>query len=309
MNTFTTNDGTQIYYKDWGGGQPIVLSHGWPLSSDSWESQMLFLAEQGYRCIAHDRRGHGRSSQPWHGNDMDTYADDLAQLIEKLDLHDIVLMGFSTGGGEITRYIGRHGTNRVTEGGARQCCAAADAANARQSRRPADEGVRRRPRGFAPESLAVLTRISPPARSSASTGRGEEIARPHRFLLAAGHDGGAQNAYDCIKAFSETDFREDLKKFDVPTLIIHGDDDQIVPIIAAARIGQAREECDAQGLPRRTARHHGYAQGPTERGPLRIHSIIIVIQRIAGLHCLNCDRSTNRGSRPCASRKRTTFKR
>ena len=113
MTTFTTNDGTQIYYKDWGDGQPIVCSHGWPLSSDSWESQMLFLAEQGYRCIAHDRRGHGRSSQPWHGNDMDTYADDLAQLIEKLDLHDIVLMGFSTGGGEITRYIGRHGTNRV----------------------------------------------------------------------------------------------------------------------------------------------------------------------------------------------------
>ena len=234
MNTFTTNDGTQIYYKDWGDGQPIVLSHGWPLSSDSWESQMLFLAEQGYRCIAHDRRGHGRSSQPWHGNDMDTYADDLAQLIEKLDLHDIVLMGFSTGGGEITRYIGRHGTNRVKK------AVLVSAVPPLMLQTPDN------PHGLPMKvfddvraaSLKNRSQFYQDLAAGMFFGFNRPGAQKSQGLIDSfwlqGMMAGHKNAYDCIKAFSETDFREDLKKFDVPTLIIHGDDDQIVPIIAAA---------------------------------------------------------------------------
>ena len=234
MSTITTQDGAQIFYKDWGTGPAIVFSHGWPLSADSWESQMLFLAGHGYRCIAHDRRGHGRSTQTWQGNDMDTYADDLAQLIETLDLKDVVLVGFSAGGGEVARYIGRHGTSRV----ARVALIAAVV--------PLMLKTAANPDGMALEQFdairtASLADRSPVYRDLAS-GPFFNANRPgvkvsqgmidsfwHQGIMA-GHKG----TYDCIKAFSETDFTEDLKKFDIPTLIIHGDDDQIVPIAASA---------------------------------------------------------------------------
>ena len=234
MGTITTKDGTQIYYKDWGTGQPVVFSHGWPLSSDSWEAQMLFLAASGYRCIAHDRRGHGRSSQPWNGNDMNTYADDLSQLIETLDLKNAVLVGFSAGGGEVARYIGRHGTKRV----ARAALIAAvpplmlkTAAN--PGGLPLEKFDEIRKGSIADRSQLYLDIASGPffgANRPGSKASQGMVASFWRQGMQAGH----KNTFDCIKAFSETDFTEDLKKFDVPTLIIHGDDDQIVPIGAAA---------------------------------------------------------------------------
>lgn len=234
MSTITTKDGTQIYYKDWGAGQPVVFSHGWPLSSDSWESQMLFLATRGYRCIAHDRRGHGRSSQPWNGNDMDTYADDLAELIEFLDLQSAVLIGFSAGGGEVTRYIGRHGTQRIAK-------AALIAAVP-----PLMLKTKNKPGGLPLEkfdeirngTLADRSQLYKDIASGPFFGANRPGAKVTQGMIDSfwlqGMHAGHKNTYDCIKAFSETDFTEDLKKFDVPTLIIHGDDDQIVPIEAAA---------------------------------------------------------------------------
>lgn len=234
MSTFTTQDGTQIYYKDWDSGQPIVFSHGWPLNSDSWEAQMLFLANHGFRVIAHDRRGHGRSSQPWSGNEMDTYADDLAALIDHLDLHDVALFGFSTGGGEVARYMGRHGTARVAKAG---LISAVPPLMLKTENNPDGlpievfEGLRAgsindRAQLYQDLASGPFFGFNRPG-ATVSQGRID-------WFWFQGMQARHKNTFDCIKAFSETDFTEDLKKFDVPTLIIHGDDDQIVPIGAAA---------------------------------------------------------------------------
>ena len=235
MGTITTADGTTIYYKDWGKGAPVVLSHGWPLSSDSWEAQAFHLASNGFRVITHDRRGHGRSSQPWHGNDMDTYADDLAQLIEALDLKGVSLFGFSTGGGEIARYIGRHGTRRVAKAG---LIAAVPPQMVKSETNPGGlplsvfDGIRA-------GSLADRSQLYRDIASGPFFGFNRPGAKVSQGMIESfwlqGMQAGHKNTYDCIKAFSETDFTEDLKKFDVPTLIVHGDDDQIVPIDAAGR--------------------------------------------------------------------------
>jgi non-heme chloroperoxidase len=234
MSFITTKDGTQIYYKDWGKGRAVVLSHGWPLNGDAWESQMLFLVSQGYRTIAHDRRGHGRSSQPSEGNEMDTYADDLATLIETLDLHDATLVGHSTGGGEVTRYIGRHGTKRVAK------------AVLVSAVLPLMLETKNNPGGLPLEtfdglrssSIADRSQFYQDLASGPFYGANRPGAKVSQGMMDAfwrqGMQSGHKNAYECIKAFSETDFTEDLKKFDIPTLILHGSDDQIVPIGAAA---------------------------------------------------------------------------
>jgi non-heme chloroperoxidase len=234
MSTITTQDGTQIYYKDWGAGQPVVFSHGWPLSSDSWEAQMLFLAVNGYRCIAHDRRGHGRSSQPWNGNEMDTYADDLAALIDTLELKDAVLIGFSAGGGEVARYIGRHGTQRLAKAA---LIAAVPPLMLKTAANPGGLPMEKfdeiRQGALADRSQLYQDIASGPFFGANRPGAKVSKGMIDSFWLQ-GMQAGHKNTFDCIKAFSETDFTEDLKKFDLPTLIIHGDDDQIVPIGAAA---------------------------------------------------------------------------
>jgi non-heme chloroperoxidase len=223
-----------IYYKDWGAGQPVVLSHGWPLNSDSWEAQMLFLADHGFRVIAHDRRGHGRSSQPWNGNEMDTYADDLAALMKKLDLNGVTLIGFSTGGGEVARYIGRHGTARLAKAA---LISAVPPLMLKTAQNPDGlpievfDGLRN-------SSLVDRSQLYKEIASGPFFGFNRPNAKVSEgasdWFWLQGMQAGHKNTFDCIKAFSETDFTEDLKKFDVPTLIIHGDDDQIVPIGAAA---------------------------------------------------------------------------
>lgn len=234
MGIFTTRDDVQLYYKDWGRGPVVVLCHGWPLSADSWEAQMHFLASNGYRVIAHDRRGHGRSSQPWDGNDMDHYADDLAQLLDHLDVRDIAIFGFSTGGGEVARYIGRHGTGRVQKAG---LISAVPPLMVQTATNPGGlpiavfDGIRA---GL----LADRSQLFKDIPSGPFFGYNRPGAKASQGVIDAwwlqGMMGGHKNTYDCIKAFSETDFTEDLKRFDVPTLILHGDDDQIVPIGAAA---------------------------------------------------------------------------
>jgi non-heme chloroperoxidase len=236
MSSITTNDGTTIFYKDWGSGPVVSFSHGWPLSADAWESQMLFLASRGYRCIAHDRRGHGRSSQPWNGNDMDTYADDLAELFVALDLKNVTMIGHSTGGGEVARYIGRHGTSRVAKAvlmGAVPPLMLKTEANPGGLPMEVFDG-------FRAASIANRAQFYLDVASGPFFGFNRPGAKVSQGTIQSwwmqGMMSGHKNAYDCIKAFSETDFTEDLKKFDVPTLILHGDDDQIVPIGASAML-------------------------------------------------------------------------
>jgi len=236
MSTFTTKDGTQIYYKDWSTGQPVVFSHGWPLSADAWEDQMLYLGERGYRVIAHDRRGHGRSSQPWSGNDMDTYADDLAALVKTLDLKDVIHVGHSTGGGEVARYIGRHGTGRVAGAvliGAIPPLMLKTAANPGGLPIDVFDGIRA-------SVLADRSQFFTDLARGPFFGFNRPGAKVFQGMIDSfwlqGMQAGLKNVFDCIRVFSETDQTNDVKKFDVPVLIIHGDDDQVVPIGASAML-------------------------------------------------------------------------
>jgi non-heme chloroperoxidase len=234
MTTFTTSSGVSIYYKDWGSGKPVVFSHGWPLCADAWEAQMLFLADKGYRVIAHDRRGHGRSEQPWDGNDMNQYADDLAELVNHLDLKEMTMVGHSTGGGEVARYIGRHGTTRVAK--------AVLVGAVTPLMLKTDENPKGLPMvvfdGIRSASLNNRAQLYHDLATGPFFGFNRPNAKSSQGFIDAfwmqGMMAGHKNTYDCIKAFSETDFTEDLNKFDVPTLIIHGDDDQVVPIEASA---------------------------------------------------------------------------
>lgn len=252
MSTITTNDGTRLYYKDWGKGPVVMFSHGWPLSADAWDGQMLFLVQNGFRAIAHDRRGHGRSSQPSYGNDMNTYADDLASVIEELDVHDVTLVGHSTGGGEVARYIGRHGTSRVAKA---VLIAAVPPQLIKTPNNPDGlplelfDGLRKAlfdDRAQFYKDFAMQFYGANRAGSKVSKGILDQF-----WLWSM--QAGLLNSYECIKAFSETDFTEDLKKFDVPTLLLHGEDDQIVPIkdssIRSARLIKGAKDVYYPGAP------------------------------------------------------------
>ncbi|GAA0405112.1 chloroperoxidase [Acrocarpospora corrugata] len=240
MPFVTTADDAQIYYKDWGSGRPVVLSHGWPLNADSWEAQMLLLAAGGYRVIAHDRRGHGRSTQTWHGNDMDTYADDLATLLGALDLRDATLVGFSTGGGEIARYVGRHGTGRVRQV---VLVSAVPPFLLRTDDNPGGVPIEVFD-AIRAGSLADRSQLYRDLADGPFFGGNRPGADPSQGMREAfwlrGMQAGHRNAYECVAAFSATDFRADLDAFDVPTLVIHGDDDQVVPFEAGGKASAAR---------------------------------------------------------------------
>jgi len=234
-NTITTKDGAQIYYKDWGSGPPVVFSHGWPLSADAFEDQMFFLSAHGYRCIAHDRRGHGRSSQPWNGNDLDTYADDLDELVEKLDLKGATFVGHSTGGGEVVRYFGRHGTKRAAKAvliGAIPPLLLKTPGNPNGAPMEVFEQLRA---AVAADRSQFWKDLSYPFYGYNRPGAKVSEGVRESFWLQ-GMMAGMPASYYCIKAFSETDLTEDLKKIDIPTLILHGDDDQIVPIGITAEV-------------------------------------------------------------------------
>jgi non-heme chloroperoxidase len=236
MSTITTKDGTRIFYKDFGSGPPVVFSHGWPLTSDAWDPQIFFLASHGYRCIAHDRRGHGRSDQTWHGNEMDTYADDLAELFEALKLNNAIMIGHSTGGGEVARFIGRHGTKRVAKA---VLVGAVTPIMVKTATNPGGLSIEFFDE-FRKGYLADRARFFHDIASGPFFGFNRPASNASQGLIHSwlnqGLMSGYKAAYDCIKAFSETDFTEDLKRFDVPTLIIHGDDDQVVPIGSAAML-------------------------------------------------------------------------
>jgi non-heme chloroperoxidase len=234
MGTITTRDGTRIFYKDWGSGRPVVFSHGWPLNADAWDDQMFFVASNGYRAIAHDRRGHGRSSQSWDGNDLDTYADDLAALMDALDLRDVVIVGHSTGGGEVTRYIGRHGTSRLRKAVLQS---AIPPLMLKTPDNPAGQPIEvfdALRDGIATDRAQFYKDLSAPFYGANRPGSAVSEGVRDAFWWWS-MQVGFKGAYDCVRAFSETDLTEDLKRFDVPTLIVHGDDDQIVPIDASAR--------------------------------------------------------------------------
>ena len=268
MPTITTKDGTEIFYKDWGTGQPIVFSHGWPLSSEEWNAQMLYFGQRGYRVIAHDRRGHGRSAQTWDGNDMDTYADDLAELFEKLDLKNAIIAGHSTGGGEVARYLGRHGVKRVAKA---VLMSAVPPLMLKTPENPGGlplsvfDGIRASVAGNMAEFYKELTLpFYGYNRNGAKTSEG---VREHFWLQ--GMLGGVKAHYDCIKAFSETDFTEDLKKIDIPVLVLHGDDDQIVPIGAAAlRSSKLLKNATLKVYP-------GYPHGMATIHPVEINADIL----------------------------------
>jgi non-heme chloroperoxidase len=233
LNTLKTKDGTEIYYKDWGSGRPITFSHGWPLNADAWDEQMFFLASHGYRCIAHDRRGHGRSSQPYSGNNLDTYADDLAELLEALDIRGAIMIGHSTGGGEVTRYIGRYGTARVSKAvlvSAIPPLMLKTAANPGGLPIGAFDDIRA---GMLRDRSQFYRDLAEPFYGGNRPGSNVSQGIRDAFWSAC-MQAGFKGAYDCVKAFSETDLNEDLKRIDVPTLVIHGDDDQIVPIADSA---------------------------------------------------------------------------
>jgi non-heme chloroperoxidase len=233
MSTITTKDGTSIFYKDWGKGQPIVFSHGWPLSADAWDEQLFFFAAHGFRTIAHDRRGHGRSSQPWNGNDMDTYADDLSALIEKLELSDAIVVGHSTGGGEVTRYLGRHGTRRVAKAaivGAVPPLMLKTETNPGGLPMSAFDEIRA---GLDKDKSQFYKDLAFPFYGANRPDSKVSAGLRDQFWLQS-MQAGYKASYDCVKQFSEVDFTEDLKKIDVPVLVLHGEDDQIVPIKAAA---------------------------------------------------------------------------
>lgn len=229
----TAKDGTQIYFKDWGSGPPVVFSHGWPLTADAWDPQLKLMADNGFRVVAHDRRGGGRSGQPWEGNDLDTYAEDLASVIEALDLHNVILVGHSTGGGEVTRYIGRHGSSRVTKAVLLSAIPPLMLkTEANPEGLPIDVFDELR-KGVLTDRSQFYKDLSTPFYGANREGATVSQGTRDAFWLWS-MTVGIKGAYDCVKAFSETDLTEDLKKFDIPTLIIHGDDDQIVPIVASA---------------------------------------------------------------------------